>query len=108
MLVSVTKGSSLLFVDGSGTPLLLPPDYQPLPEQDFGADTDIKEEINSRNAGIAGGIGIEMPYGPGDIVFDAHFSYGLKNIQRDTELNGENNTGSLAFTIGYAYPLSGR
>lgn len=49
-----------------------------------------------------------MPYGPGDVILDAHFSYGLTNIQKDVALNGENNTGSLAFTLGYSYPLGGR
>jgi hypothetical protein len=97
---TVTEGASLLY-DNSGAAL-------PYPAQDFGADTDIKQDINSTNYGIAGGLGVEMPYGPGNIVLDAHFSYGLRNIQKDTELNGENNTGALVFTIGYGWPWSGR
>jgi hypothetical protein len=99
---TVTRGSSALYVDAAGTPLLVPPDYEPLPPVDFGADTDIKQDINSTNAGIAGGVGLGTPFGPGDIIIDARFAYGLRNIQRDTELNGKNNTGTLAFTVGYA------
>jgi len=101
---TVTSGSSLLYTDASGTPLVVPPDYLPLPPVDFGAEVDVSQDINSTNAGVAGGIGVETPFGPGDIVFNAHFSYGLTNIQKDTELNGKNNTGSLAVIIGYSYP----
>jgi hypothetical protein len=97
---TVTKGTSLLY-DESGSAL-------PYPEQDFGADTNIKSDINSTNFGVGGGLGFEMSYGPGDVVIDAHFSYGLTNIQKDTAVNGENNTGQLAFTLGYSYPLGGR
>jgi len=97
----VTEGSSLLYQDKAGTAL-------PYPAQSFDAETNIKSDINSTNIGAAGGLGVEMPYGPGDLVFDAHFSYGFTNIQKDTELNGKNNTGSLAFTVGYSYPFGGK
>jgi hypothetical protein len=95
---TVTKGSSLLYADDSGTAL-------PFPEQDFAAETDSRGDINSTNAGIAGGVGFELPYGPGDVVLEAGFTYGLTNIQKDTVLNGKNNTGMLAFTLGYSYPV---
>ena len=101
---TVTRGSSLLYVDASGTPFLVPPEYLPLPPVDFDADTGIRQDINSMSAGIAGGIGVGTPFGPGDIVLDARFAYGLTNIQKDTELNGKNNTGTLAFTVGYSLP----
>jgi hypothetical protein len=94
---TVTKGSSLMY-DESG-------DALPYPEQDFGAETDIKQDINSTNAGFAGGLGLELPYGPGDVVIEARFTYGLTNIQKDTAVNGENNTGSFAFALGYSYPF---
>jgi len=101
---TVTSGSSLLYTNASGTPLVVPPDYQPLPAADFGGEINVRQDINSTNAGIAGGVGLETPLGPGDIVFSVHFSYGLTNIQKDTELNGKNNTGALAVIIGYSYP----
>ena len=102
---TVTSGSSFFYTDRSGTRFT--PGGMPIDKQSFESDTPIKQDINSTNAGIAGAIGLETPFGPGDIVVDAHFSYGLTNIQKDTKLNGENNTGSLAFTIGYSYPLHG-
>ena len=98
---TVTRGSSKVYLDKAGTTALSP-------AQSFNADTNIRQDINSTNIGAAGGLGVEMPYGPGDLVFDAHFSYGFTNIQKDTALNGKNNTGSLAFTVGYSYPLGGR
>ena len=98
---TVTRGSSPVYQDKAGKTALSP-------AQSFDADTNIRQDINSTNFGAAGGLGVEMPYGPGDIVFDAHFSYGFTNIQKDTALNGKNNTGSLAFTVGYSYPFGGK
>jgi hypothetical protein len=103
---TVTRGWSLLYVDASGTPLTLPPDYEPLPPIDFAGDTDVTQDINRVNAGITGGMGMELPFGPGDLVLDAHFSLGLTNIQKDTELNGKNQTGAVELGIGYSYPLN--
>jgi hypothetical protein len=93
-----TSGSSLLYGDASGT---FPMSGD---SQSFDASTDTKGDINSTNAGIAGGIGIETPFGPGGLCVGAHFSMGLSNIQKDTEANGKNHTGAVAVTIGYFYP----
>lgn len=99
---TVTSGVSALF-DGSGNLLALPPE---MPSNfDFDADTDIKSDINHWNFGVGGGLGIETPFGPGNVVLDAHFSYGLTNIQKNTAEDGSNNTGGVAFTLGYSYPL---
>jgi hypothetical protein len=104
----VTSGQSSLYLDASGTPLLIPPDYQPLPPRSFDATTDVKQDINSTNAGIAGGAGLALAAGPGDILFTVHFSLGLANIQRDVELNGKNHTGAVVVTVGYACPLGSK
>jgi hypothetical protein len=71
---------------------------------DFGGTTDIKDSINRWNVGLGGGLGVETQFGPGRVLVDAHFSYGLKNIQRYPDTDGENNTGALEFTLGYAVP----
>jgi len=102
---TVTSGSSTLYLDSSRTPLLIPPDYQPLPPISFDATTDIKEDVNDVNAGLAGGVGLALPAGPGDILFTVHFSLGLTNIQKDVELSGKNHTGAVIVTLGYAFPL---
>ncbi len=102
---TITGGMSTLYLDKSGTPLLLPPDYQPLPPFSFEAETDTKEDINSLSAGVAGGIGLAVPAGPGEIVFAVRFSLGLTNIQTDVETYGRNHTGALILTLGYALAL---
>lgn len=104
----VTSGSSSLYLDLSGTPLVIPPDNQPLSPISFDATTDVKQDVNSTNAGIAGEAGLALAAGPGDILFTVHFSLGLANIQRDVELNGKNHTGAVVVTVGYAYPLGGK
>ena len=58
----------------------------------FDADTDIKSDIRSTTAGIAGGVGIAVPLGPGDVV----------------AANGKNHTGAAVITLGYAIRLGGR
>jgi len=95
-----TGGVSSLYLDKSGTPLLLPPAGQPVPPMDFTATTDVSSDISNVSAGITGGIGFEKSLGPGDIVLDARGAYGLKNIQTDPK-NGRNNTGNFVIALGY-------
>jgi hypothetical protein len=102
---TVTGGMSTIYLDDSGTPLLVPPDFQPLPPVSFDATTDSRKDINELSAGIAGGIGLALPAGPGEIVFGVNFSIGLSNIQKDVETYGHNRTGALEVVIGYAYLL---
>lgn len=100
-----TKGSSTVFLDEAGTPLLLPPNGTPVPAIDFTANTDIKDDVNKNNFGITGGGGIEIPVGKNYVVFDARVSRGFRNIQRDTLRNGSSKTGNLVISVGYAFNL---
>jgi hypothetical protein len=103
---TLTDGWSAVY-DGSGVPLPLP---GPVPFGDPAGgekETDSKKDINSTNWGIAGGAGLETPLGPGNVVVNAHFSFGLSNIQRN-KMFGENNTGALVMTVGYVFMLGGR
>jgi hypothetical protein len=43
--------------------------------------------------------------GPGDIIAAFHFSWGLTNIQKNVAVYGEDQTGAIVFTLGYALPL---
>lgn len=100
---TVTGGTSSLYADASGTPLLI--GGEPVPAVSFDGHTDIKQDVNSRNAGIAGGVGLESPFGAGAFSVDAHFSLGLSNIEKDPAQNGENHTGAVVVAIGYSHPL---
>jgi hypothetical protein len=103
-----TRGMSQLFLDSSGTPLLDPSTGQPLPAVSFDANTDIKQDIRSTTAGITGGAGIAARFGPGDIILDARFEWGLTNIQSDPALNGENRTGAVVVIVGYCFAFEER
>ncbi len=100
---TVTSGMSSLYIDSSGTPLIIPPANEPLPPVSFDATTDVKSEIHPINVGFTGGVGLEAPFGPGDIVLSARFSVGLTNIQKNPEVNGKNNTGAAIVFVGYVY-----
>jgi hypothetical protein len=102
---TITGGMSTLYLDDVGTPLVVPPDYQPLPPFSFDATTDSKDDINDLSAGIAGGVGLAVPAGPGELIFGVRFSLGLTNIQADVETYGKNHTGAVVITIGYAYTV---
>jgi hypothetical protein len=101
---SVTSGSSTLYFDRDGRiPVLIPPANTPFPAIPLDASTDIKDEINRNNFGIAGGGGIEIPHKKNYFLIDARVSYGLRAIQKDTVTNGNNKTGNLVISVGYAF-----
>jgi len=102
---TLTSGMSSLYLDDLGTPLLVPPNYQPLPPLSFDAEIDSKDDINDLSAGIAGGVGLSLPAGPGELIFGVRFSLGLTNIQRDVEMYGRNHTGAVVLTLGYSHTL---
>ncbi len=100
-----TSGSSTIFLDEAGTPLLLPPAGTPVPPVDFTATTDIKNDVNKNNFGFTGGGGIEIPHKRNYFFVDARVSRGLISIQKDTVLNGDSKTGNLVISVGYAFSL---
>ncbi len=101
---SKTAGSSTLYFDRAGqVPILLPPLGTPLPPISFDADTDIKNDVNKNNFGVAGGGGIEFPVGKNYFLIDARIYRGLLNIQKDTVRNGNSKTGNLVISVGYAF-----
>ena len=84
-------------------PLVNPITGEPLPAVSFDADTDIKGDIKSTNAGLTGGAGVAVRLGPGDLALDARFEVGLTNIQTNTAVNGENQTGAVVVLLGYSF-----
>lgn len=96
-----TSGSSNLYVDvqGNKLPLTL------VPEQDLKAETDVKDDLNTFNFGIQGGIGVTRKIdSKNEIYFDSRVSYGLTPLQKD-ETFGKSKVGGIIFSLGYNFSL---
>jgi hypothetical protein len=102
---AVTSGTSALFLDEAGTmPVIIPPATDPL-AIDLGAKTDVKDSLETVNAGLAGGGGVLYPWGPGDLILEARFELGLAIIQKDVATSGRSRTGAVIVSLGYSLPL---
>ncbi|MBC7362046.1 MAG: PorT family protein [Candidatus Aminicenantes bacterium] len=97
---TITSGTSLLYLDPSGT-MPLDPNLQ----VSFDAETDVSQEINRWNFGLCGSIGVKVPFGTGLVVLSGRFNYGLSNIQSHPEITGKNHTGALIISLSYFYRL---
>jgi len=98
---TVTSGTSLIYLDPSGT---MPVD--PNLQVPFDATTDVSQEINRLNFGLCGAVGIKIPFGRGLAIASARFDYGLSNIQSHPEITGRNRTGALILSLGYFHAIS--
>jgi hypothetical protein len=105
---TITRGSSTIYLDSAGTPLLIPPFNQPLPPISFDADTVVTDSLHRFNYGIAGGGGIEFPTGKNYVFVDARATYGFATLQRNTVTDGTSHTGALVISVGYAFKLKGK
>ncbi|MBC7365123.1 MAG: outer membrane beta-barrel protein, partial [Candidatus Aminicenantes bacterium] len=92
---TITSGSSLLYLDETGTQPLSP---EPV---SFEANTDVSQEINRWNFGLCGAAGISWKLGNGQAVLGVRFNYGLSNIQSHPEITGRNRTGGFLVMLGY-------
>lgn len=104
---NVTNGTSQLYFDPYGRQPVTDGSGTPLPPQNFAATTDAKDELRSTSWGFQGGIGVVQPVAGGEIFLEGRGGIGLTSIQKDTLTNGDNSTGVLVFTLGYAYRLGG-
>lgn len=106
--VALTEGTSALYLDEAGTvPIVIPPATEPV-EVDLGAETDVKDSLETVNIGLAGGGGVAVPLGPGDLVLEARFQLGLTTLQKDPETDGHTQTGAVVVSLGYTLPLGRR
>jgi hypothetical protein len=92
-----TSGSSIVYADQAGTQAV----SAAVP---FDATTDIKDQINSVNVGLTGGLGFTQNVGFGEVVLDLRGAYGLTSVQSDAK-NGDNHIGNLMISLGYSIPL---
>ncbi|HMS09450.1 MAG TPA: porin family protein [Pyrinomonadaceae bacterium] len=104
----VTRGSSTIFADRNGTPILIPPVNQPLPPIPFDAETDVTDSLNRANFGLTGGGGLKFPTKGNYWFLDVRASYGLTTLQKDTANDGKSRTGNLVVSVGFAFKIKGR
>jgi hypothetical protein len=105
---ALTEGVSALYLDEARTmPITLPPDYVEPLVVDLTATTDVKDSVHAINVGLAGGGGLIMPVGPGNLILEARFQLGLTNLQKDSE-NGKTQTGAVIVSLGYMLPVARR
>jgi hypothetical protein len=102
---AVTEGVSALYLDEAGTmPIIIPPATDPL-MVDLGATTDVKDSLEPFNFGLAGGGGLRVPAGPGEVVLEARFQLGLTTLQKHPETDGKTQTGAVIVSLGYMLPV---
>jgi len=99
-----TSGSSPIFLDAEGqTAIPNPIDPGSPLIASFDAETDIKDDLESLNIGIHGGLGIIRKLNDkNELFFDSRISSGFIPIQKD-ETFGESTVGSFVFSLGYMY-----
>ncbi|HEK85707.1 MAG TPA: PorT family protein [Candidatus Aminicenantes bacterium] len=93
---TVTSGTSLIYLDPSGTTPIDPNLQVP-----FDATIDVSQEINRWNFGLCGAFGVKIPFAHGLAIASARFDYGLSNIQSHPDITGKNKTGALVLSLGY-------
>ena len=93
----VTSGAGDLYTDKEGTKQL---PYTGV--QSFNSTQDIRYRTNSTNIGAEGNIGISYKLNRSSIFIEGGGNYGFMNIQKGTD-NGNNHTGAVTASIGYAY-----
>lgn len=101
----VTRGTSTLYIDRNGTPLLLPPAGTPVPPISFDADTDVTDELHRTNIGFTGGGGLRFPHKKNYYFVDVRGSYGFRTLQKDTVTDGNSKTGYPVISFGYAFKV---
>jgi len=92
----VTSGQSPFYADAAG--------QQPMPggSHSFDNTENVKDNLHQFNAGIEGNIGLSYRLGLGRVFVEGGGNYGLLNIQKSA-VDGKNETGAAAVTIGYSY-----
>lgn len=75
---------------------------------DIGGTTDCGDngERKSLDMGLTGAAGIEFPMGPGHLLIEGRYNYGLSNISDDPSVEIKSRT--AAILAGYSIPLGAR
>lgn len=103
----LTSGSSAIFIDEAGEqPITVDTPFGTFDAvADFNKTTDVKDRLNSIDAGIHAGIGLVHKFTPkSELFIDGRFSKGFVPIQADA-INGETTLGGIVLSFGYAYTI---
>jgi hypothetical protein len=96
--VQDTSGRSVIYADSNRTAMPGAPSFP----VSFNARTDVREDINELNFGVTAGVGLAyMINKMNQVYLDIRGEYGLTSIQKDTETNGDSNTGAAILSLGY-------
>jgi len=115
---NITEGESIIYLDAEASdPLYVAnPNYDPgdpnsgplwvpLPPQEFDAETDTKNDLNTWNVGFHAGAGLIRKLAEKhEIYIGFRGSYSFNTVQKDKTF-GESHIGGLVFNLGYAYTL---
>ena len=100
-----TSGTSFIYSDKNGTVLTI--SGFPVPPQPFAANSGVKGSISEVNAGLAGGVGVILPFTSRECFsLDLRGLYGLTDVQKYAQ-DGTSHTGNLIISVGYSYEISG-
>lgn len=100
----ITTGNSLLYTDAAGSiPFMIKDSVAP--PIFLNSTTLITEKINTINAGLQGGAGIQYPVCSGNIFLEYRAILGLTNINSRNYSAGKSETNSLVIAAGYFFKL---
>ena len=75
---------------------------------DFSSDCDDEEDLFERSStdfGLTGGVGFELPLGPGNVLVEGRYTFGLTDLAKEDNTSAKNR--SFGIFLGYAVPLGG-
>lgn len=100
-----TSGRSKVYLDENKQTLVPDPAQPKSPlVYTFDANTDSKDELNTTNVGLEGILGIAYRSNRSSIFIEGGGNYGFLDIQKE-KTNGQNHTGAVVVSLGYAYTL---
>lgn len=71
---------------------------------DLDCDTAIPDERKTTDYGVNFGGGADVRFGPGDVMLDVEYAYGLRNLSEDPTVKVRSRV--LGFAVGYRIPIA--
>jgi hypothetical protein len=75
-----------------------------LTSADLDCDTAIPNERKTTDYGVNVGGGADVRFGPGDVMLNVEYAYGLRNLSEDPTVKIRSRV--LGFTVGYRIPVA--